>query len=208
MKIMEAEKVSLNEDISNYDNRRTNIRNIAIITALALIGVFAIFIGTGQLKSERGMVVFMIVLALAAVLVLLFCIMLKRMEYKNILSQKKNARAIVLLNKIKIKYVNAVNTVEYEKEKYGVKNSYELSKIYATYLEEKKREEKYRSSAVDLEAAYADFENAIKKLNLYDPTVWTAQREAIVDDKEMKALKNKLDIRRQKLKDRIMEYFK
>ena len=33
--------------------------------------------------------------------------------------------------------------------------------------------------------------------------MWTAQLEAIVDDKEMKALKNKLDIRRQKLKDRI-----
>ena len=38
------------------------------------------------------------------------------------------ARAVTLLNKTKIKYVNIAGSVDYQYEKYGVKNSYQLSR--------------------------------------------------------------------------------
>ena len=140
---------------------------------------------------------------MAAVFALLICILLRNTNYRTKLSEKKLSRAVTLLNKTKIKYVNIHNSVEYQKSKYGVHNSLELSKEYEAYLTEKQKEEKFRKSSAELVDATERFSEKIKALNLYDRAIWEKQIEVFSDPKALADVKQTLSARRQKLRERI-----
>lgn len=203
MQMLEAEKISLKEDIENYGMRRTNIRNISIISLLAMIAVYIIFFVSGQLNSTNGMVLFMVVLLMTAVYVLLIFISQRNTIYRTRLAEKKLARAVMLLNKTKIKYVNIANSVDYQQKKFHVKNSYELSRTYEIYLDEKKKVEKYKNSETELGKATYDLEEMLSGMGLLDSDFWCARLDALSDDKAMKALKKNLRESRSTLMDQI-----
>lgn len=203
MRVLEAEKVNLKEEIENSAMKRTNIRNISIVSLLGIIGVFIVFFASGQMSSGNGMILFMVVLLLAAVYTFLIFFMLRHSAYRMKMAEKKLARAITLLNKTKIKYVNIVNSVEYQQDKFRVKNSYELSRNYEAYLEDKHKEEKYQNSAKELDEASYRMAELLSQLNLYDAGIWSSQLEAIVDPDSMREIQKTLKMRHQKLRDRM-----
>ncbi len=203
MRMLDAEKMSIRNDISDCRIRRKNIRNISLISFVAILILAIVFFSSGQLKSQEGVTWFMVVLALATLFVCIVFIMQRMAVYNIRLSEKKLNRAITLLNKTKIKYVNIVNSVEYQHEKYGVKNSYELGKIYETFLEEQKRAERVRNSNVELEDAVMRLAELLGGLSLYDAAVWSKQLDALTEPKLLKELKRSLSMRAQKLTDNI-----
>lgn len=203
MRVLEAEKTSLKEDIANCGLRRTNIRNISIISLLAVLAVFIIFIISGQLGSSNGLVLFMVVLLLVALFVLLIFFLQRNNIYRLKLSEKKLARAIRLLNKVRIKYVNISNSLDYQLAKFDVKNSYELSRQYEVFLNERKKIEQYHNSTLELDEALADFNDMLLSLRLYDDSVWSAQITALIDPKEMDEVRRSLNLKRQKLREQI-----
>lgn len=205
MRILEAEKVSLKEDMKDYERRRVNIRTLAIISLIAICAVFGIFIASGQFTGDEGTTLFMVVLLMAAVFVLLIVFLIRNTTYRMRVAEKKHAKTITILNKTKIKYVNMVNSMDYQKEKYGVTNSLELSKEYEAYLADKKKAEKYRSSAVELDEAIERFNARLAKMNLYDVSIWEKQITALVFDKDLDLVKKSLNNRCNKLVDQ-MEY--
>lgn len=111
--------------------------------------------------------------------------------------------AITLLNKVKLKYVNITNAVDYSCEKYHVKNSNELNYIWEQYLEAVKEKERYSRTNEDLEYFNGKLIRILKKYQLYDAKVWIYQAQALVDKKEMVEVKHNLLVRRQKLRGRI-----
>ncbi len=111
--------------------------------------------------------------------------------------------AIVLLNKTKFKYVNITNAVDYAREKYHVKNAYELNYLWEQYLNEVKERDKFRQMNEDLDYFSTKLVRQLKKYRLYDAQVWSNQSSALVDQKEMVEVKHNLLVRRQKLRSRI-----
>ena len=109
-------------------------------------------------------------------------------------------RAIVLMNKVKFKYVNVTNAVDYACEKYHVKNSYELSYIWDQYLEAVKEREKYERTNDDLEYFNDKLVRQLHAYRLYDARIWIHQAKALMDKKEMVEVKHELLVRRQKLR--------
>ncbi len=134
-----------------------------------------------------------------------FCIFIKmssnQTEIKR--SEVNMNHAIVLLNKIKFKYVNVTNAVDYAREKYHVKNAYELNYLWEQYLNEVKERDKFRQTNEDLEYFNSRLVRLLKRYRLYDARVWTNQSSALVDKKEMVEVKHNLIVRRQKLRSRI-----
>lgn len=114
-------------------------------------------------------------------------------------------RAITLENKVKIKYVNVKNAVDYSCTKYHVKNAYELIYVYEQYQERVREREKFRQNSDDLEFYQGQLIRFLNKSSLYDTKVWIHHANALVDANEMEELKNDLVARRQKLRGR-MEY--
>ena len=111
--------------------------------------------------------------------------------------------AITLLNKVKFKYVNVTNAVDYAREKYHVQNAYEFNYIWEQYLNELKEREKFRQANEDLEYYSIKLVRLLKRYRLYDANVWVNQASALVDKKEMVEVKHNLIVRRQKLRSRI-----
>lgn len=123
------------------------------------------------------------------------------MELKK--SQANINRAITLMNKIKFKYVNVTNAVDYACEKYHVKNSYELNYIWDQYMEAVKEREKYERTNDDLEYFNGKLIRQLHGYHLYDARIWIHQARALLDKKEMVEVKHELIVRRQKLRARM-----
>ena len=111
--------------------------------------------------------------------------------------------AIVLLNKVKFKYVNVTNAVDYACEKYHVKNAYELTYIWDQYLEAVKEREKYQRTNDDLDYFNDKLIRQLRRYRLYDAKIWIYQAKALLDKKEMVEVKHELLVRRQKLRGGI-----
>ena len=63
-----------------------------------------------------------------------------------VITEKKGNRAIFLLNRVKIKYVNNVRTLDYMYHKYQVRNAAELSFVRTQYVRAKREWERQRES--------------------------------------------------------------
>lgn len=111
--------------------------------------------------------------------------------------------AISLSNKVKFKYVNTKNAVDYTCEKYHVHNSRELIYIWEQYQDMLKEKERYIQTNEDLEYYNAKLVRQLRQYQLYDAKVWVQNPEAICDSKEMVEVQHNLIARRQKLRERI-----
>lgn len=120
-------------------------------------------------------------------------------------TERSRNRAIQLLNKVKIKYVNIANAVDYACEKYHVQSGAELSKQWEYYLEAVKEREKYERTNDDLDYFKERLVRTLSQYKFYDAQVWVVQAAALVNPKEMVEVKHALINRRQKLRAR-MEY--
>ncbi len=111
--------------------------------------------------------------------------------------------AIVLLNKVKFRYVNVTNAVDYAREKYHVKNAYEFNYYWEQYLNEVREREKFQQANEDLAYFSEKLVRLLNRYRLYDAGVWVNQASALLDKKEMVEVKHNLIVRRQKLRSRI-----
>lgn len=144
---------------------------------------------------------------LACIGVLLVMIFAKQQEERRELrfQERKLNRAISLLNKAKVRYVNIQNSIDYQHMKYGVESAYELNHIWGIYLEMKRERELYRHSSRELHDAETELISILSDYQLIDPRIWVHRSAALLDDREMVEVRHELNTRRQKLR-KNMEY--
>ncbi|MCR5768870.1 MAG: hypothetical protein K6G45_10320 [Lachnospiraceae bacterium] len=112
-------------------------------------------------------------------------------------------RANVLLNKVKIKYVNTTNTLDYSYEKYGINSSTEMRHIWEKYTYEKEEEKRYRKNS-QLLAGYEDnLEKLLKEFGFSKCDSWISQPDLLIDRGELADFKDAVATRRNKLKAQI-----
>ncbi len=116
-------------------------------------------------------------------------------------------KIILLQNKVKIRYVNNTNLLDYLYLKYGVSSAQELIELWENYKIEKEEREKFRRAELDLDYNEQELLQILKRYQIKDPAVWLHQTEAILDHKEMVEIRHNLIIRRQSLRRR-MDYNK
>ena len=146
---------------------------------------------------------FITVVLLAGVMALGLYAYLKSIERKVYVTEIKLNKATALLNKIKIKYVNAANVLDYQYNKYNVKSAYELEQKYQAYIEMKEEQKKMLEVTGNLTSAEADLMHILGRLGVIDTHVWIAQVKAILNPKEMVEVRHNLSVRRQKLRKQI-----
>lgn len=129
-----------------------------------------------------------------------------RMQYDTKLLKQCEVNinhAISLSNKVKFKYVNTKNAVDYTCEKYHVHNSRELIYLWEQYQDMLKEKERYIQTNEDLEYYNMKLVRQLRQYQLYDAKVWVQNPQAICDAKEMVEVQHNLIARRQKLRERI-----
>ncbi len=111
--------------------------------------------------------------------------------------------AISLENRVKIKYVNIKNAVDYTCERFHVNNSLELTYNYEQYIEACKERERFKQNNEDLEYFNGRLVRILQGLHLYDARIWLNYANAVIDPREMVEVKHDLFSRRQNLRSRI-----
>lgn len=204
MRMLEGERMGLRMDANELTKRQLNIRKLALIAGCGLFVVFVIFLIAGVVMEDtQNTMLFITVVILAAVLSFGLFAMLKVTERQVLVTEIKLNKATALLNKTKIKYINAANTLDYEYNKYGVKSSYELSQKYQVYVEMKEEQKKLLDMTSNLNEAEKELERILTNLGLYDPHIWLGQVRALINSKEMVEVTHGLTVRRQKLRKQI-----
>lgn len=205
MKYLEREKdewLFYREDLTDQQGKLKNGMYIVMGLSISVAIVLAILQFIFQIPMEIGWTTLLLLIAVA-VCGIYIKIMNAETEYKK--AEVNANRAIVLLNQVKIKYVNITNAIDYACEKYHVNNAEELNKIWDVYLEAVKQREKFEKNSDELEYYSERLIRVLAKYRLYDAKVWVPQAVALVDHNEMVEVTHSLVTRRQKLRNR-MEY--
>lgn len=167
------------------------------VTAAILLGILQIILARDFYYGWMGLVF------ATAVLVCGVFLKIQSDTSEIAVAERNQNRAITLQNKVKIKYVNIANAVDYACERYHVRSGKELEEQWEYYLEAVKEKEKYERTNEDLDYFNSRLVRLLSNYKLYDAKVWVSQAYALVDPKEMVEVKHGLINRRQKLRGQI-----
>lgn len=112
-------------------------------------------------------------------------------------------RLIQLQNKVKIRYVNNANLLEYLRIKYNTDKASTLEKRWAAYQEEKEERKQYAEAEAETEYYQNELMKLLSRWRISDPGRWVGQSNALLDPREMVEIRHDLILRRQALRKQL-----
>lgn len=197
-----SEKIEWNVVRHEREEEVEQLRKFSVILLFSLGGI-AILVVLLSMTFQWGLLPIFIV-ALLATLAASYVILRMQECNKDIKQSEVNQNYIISLeNRIKIKYVNAKNAVDYTCNRFHVANAKELTFNYEQYIEICKERERFKQANEELDYFKNKLIHILRRMNLYDARIWLNYANAIVNPKEMVELKHELFSRRQFLRGRI-----
>ena len=203
MKHLEAEKNSQEFYQMSLEEQQSRLRLFLVVlggTSALLVVALAVI---GVLMQVDLMIPVLLIILVVMVMSALSVVTYRKMSYEYKMSEKRENKAISLMNKVKIKYINNTSTLEYLYNKYNVKSLRELEYLYDQYMIMVDEVRKFQKSSGDLR----EFSDKLSKLlfshGVNDPDIWVKQTPALIDPREMVEVKHSLNVRRQKLREQI-----
>ena len=157
------------------------------------------------MDDTQNMLLFVVITGLGAIIALGMFGILRVTERQVMITEKKLNKAAALLNKIKIKYINAANALDYGYSKYGVKSSYELVKKFEAYLEMKEEQQRVIKLTTNLNQAEEHLQSLLRQAGVYDTQVWLTRVKALYNKNEMVEVRHNLTVQRQRLRGIIQD---
>lgn len=184
-------------------HQQKGLKNLLYIM-IGIAATVAVLFGILQFALEMDLYyAWMILVFVTAVSICAIFLKIQNNSTEITAAERNANRAIVLSNKVKIKYVNIKNAIDYACEKYHVRDSAQLNQYWGYYLEAVKEKEKYERTNDDLEYFNGRLVRVLKNYQLYDSQIWIGQAVALTNPKEMVEIKHDLVNRRQKLREKI-----
>lgn len=203
MQYLEGEKGSLFYKQEEIEKRQAYLKGIGTTTSVLVILLFMIFAVVGNNFQANLELPFILTVIMALVSATYIFIQARENRKERKLTDIKLNRAIHLLNKVKIKYINNTNALDYAYQKYMVNSYAELFYLWEQYEKVKEDEKKFNASTGQLDFYNRELVKELKNYSLTDPNIWVHQVVALLDNKEMVEVRHRLNIRRQKLRDQI-----
>jgi hypothetical protein len=205
MNFLEGEKVEWSILRQECEHEQVVLRRIAVFL-LALFSVAVLTLLIVRLYMDYDIQLALLIAAFVTTLIGVYVLL----KYQDCTKEIKRCdvnhnQAILLQNRVKLKYVNIKNAVDYTCDKYHVKNSYELTYMYEQFQSTVKEKEKFRQTSDDLNYYSDHFVHLLEKLDLADTSYWIHSMNAFVNEKELVSQKAELIERRQRLQKSIDE---
>jgi len=205
--ILDGEKASWFHDKKHLEQELVWIKKTGILL-LMMFATIMVVLGVVYLMVGKDLSTVLLVTVTATALGA-FALFIRRQNDEHLIKHAvvNYNYAINLQNKVKFKYISVTNAVDYIKEFYHVKNSYDFSFQWEQYLESIKEAERLDKTNDDLSYFNGLLMRQLGSFRLYDRNIWETQAMALVEPKEMVELKHELVLRRQKLRTRIETQF-
>ena len=218
-RLQEAEQYqeAIRNDLSRLENEKQaclfrrqeaktameNLRGMAVITTAAVffcIVILLIMQFAFEMQTQMGYILTAAVCAIALV-----AMYMKYMDaaQEDRLSSGSLNRVILLQNRVKIRYVNNTNLLDYYYLKFGISSGEELKSLLEAYQAEQVERKKLEQTMQELSFGQEDLIRILKKYRLHDPMIWLHQTGAILDPKEMVEVRHAMILRRQQLRKQM-----
>lgn len=184
-------------------NIQTNLRGMALIFLTAFV-ICMIMLSVLQFVFEMNTYAgYFLAVTAAALALTVLCV--KYMDASNEARRVEHAinKLIQLQNKVKIRYVNNINLLEYLYMKYDTDSSAKLEKRWKLYLQEKEERKQYAEAEAKTEYYSKQLVEKLSNYRVIDPGRWVHQTRALLDKREMVEIRHELILRRQALRKQL-----
>lgn len=200
---LEGEKAVLTYERDSLDQKKSYLQCISIIVVLLLGILFFMFAIFHSRYNTEVRIPVMITVTVGIVAALLLFLENNKTVSQIRLNDRKLNKAIGLTNKVKIKFVNNRNNLDYVYQKLRVNDSKELEYLWKEYVKLKEETKRYQKNLELLELNRRYMLEELRATGVEDSEVWLYQPQALVDEKEMVEVRHRLNNRRQKLREQI-----
>ena len=200
---LESEKQLLKAEKRDIISKQGTLRIVSKILA-GILAVFGILMLAIALAFTVDVTVPVIATAAFAFIVLFIIVWEARANRTDmVIKERQYDRAVSLLNRVKIKYVNNTRTIDYMCMKFHVRNATELEFVYDQYQKAKREWARKRESVYLLNEKKDILIAELKNIGVRDAEIWCSQVRAIIEPKEMVEVRHELNSRRQQLRKQI-----
>lgn len=203
IKNLKKEKDSLYSQRKEIIAKQNALKGMTKVLAVLIISLIVLLIVIYYATKTDMTLPYLGVVALAGVSAAMLVFESSKNRRDIILVERKINKAITLLNKVKIKYINNINVLDYNCNKFGVKNAKDFEENWNEYCKMREYEKKFRENTEMLNANNENLVIMLKELGVKDADIWISRCEAIVDSREMVEIRHELNQRRQMLRERI-----
>jgi len=184
-------------------NMMENLKGMLVIflsAMLVCVGILAVLQFAFEMEVQIGYFIAVVSAAIA-----LTIIWLKHLNAGKELVrvEKANNKLIQLQNKVKIKYVNNTNLLNYLYLKYQVDSVKTLEKQYNQYLQEKEERHQYAEAEAKREYYIKMLCEQLSRYRVRYPERFTSRVEALLNHNELVEMRHELIIRRQALRKQL-----
>ena len=203
IKRLEREKQLFLNDEDDIINKQSFLRGIAKTTFVVIILLFVIFAALTSITGSDMTLPFLLTVLMGMGSALYIFIEARKNAHEIKMVQLKINKVILLTNKVSIKSVNNRNYLEYSYSKYMVDNYEQLKNRWEQYVKIKDENKRFEGNTRLLELNNDILIEELKRYDISDSEIWIYQPSAILDSREMVEVRHRLNVRRQKLRERI-----
>lgn len=203
LRLLEQEKKLLKKQRQEIKEKQRYLKNLSIITCSLVLALGLLLWGISSAFQKDMMIPYLMTIVMAAMSAGYIFLESQKNHKNMLLVGRKINKAISLLNKVKIKFVNNTNALDYEYEKYNVKSADQLQYLWDQYLRAKEASKRYQLNTEMLNRYTEILMEQLKLIGVRDYEIWVGQAIAILDPKEMVEIRHRYNVRRQKLRERI-----
>lgn len=205
MQYLEGEKDTQDFYAEEAEDHQRQLRSIAISVAGMGVVTFIAFFWLAYMYSFEMQIPGMITLFVITLVFVLLYLRYRHEEYEIKMAQNRKKRAVSLLNKVKIKYVNNKSTLDFIYEKYQIRSLRELEHIWEQYTILVQETKKFHQRIGDMRVYVDEMEKLLRDVGVLDPYIWSQQTAALLDNREMVEVKHELNMRRQAVRAKMEE---
>ena len=200
---LDSEKYAYLYRMDEAENALANLKGMTGL-CLGTLVVCIIMLLIMQFGFEMDTTIgYLIVVAAAAITLTILFVKYGDATKEVATVEKCIAKIVTLQNKVKIRYVNNKQLLDYLYLKYGVTKSAELEKFWNQYSEEKNERKKFEKAEEDLVFYKKSLVQNLSKYRIKNPESWIKQAAALIDPKEMVEIRHELIGRRQALRKQM-----
>ena len=188
---------------NELENLMNNQRGMAVIFLTALV-VCVVMLVILQYVFEMDVYVGLF-LAVGAGAVAISYVCIKYMDTGRELQrvEKSINKIIQLQNKVKIRYVNNCQLMQYLYLKYNTDSAARLEKQWKMYQEEKEERKQFAEAEAKIEYYQKQLVSQLSNYRVQMPERWISQTAALLDKREMVEIRHELIQRRQALRKQM-----
>ncbi len=188
---------------NELENMMNNQRGMAVIFFTALV-VCVIMLAILQFGFDMDVYVGLF-LAVGAGAVAISYVCIKYMDAGRELQrvEKTINKIIQLQNKVKIRYVNNCQLMEYLYLKYNTDSAAKLEKRWKLYQDEKEERKQFAEAEAKTEYYQKQLVEQLSNYRVQMPERWISQTAALLDKREMVEIRHELIQRRQALRKQM-----